>query len=102
MFRNLINMLANHSDLGGCSACIVLKDYEETVYPEAHRHPAGAHRGRRNVTGTSRELLRRDAQNRRFARMTNSPTNFRVDNDSVFAVTRKVKFFSRCAASRFP
>ena len=36
MFRNLINILTRHSDLRGCSACIVLKDYEEVVYPEAH------------------------------------------------------------------
>ena len=37
MFRNLINILTRHSDLGGCSACVVLKDYEEVVYPEAHQ-----------------------------------------------------------------
>jgi hypothetical protein len=37
MFRNMINILTRHSDLRGCSACIVLKDYEEVVYPEAHQ-----------------------------------------------------------------
>ena len=37
MFRNLINILTSHSGLGGCSACIILKDYEEVVYPEAHQ-----------------------------------------------------------------
>src|SRR5439155_25773377 len=37
IFRNLINILTSHSGLGGCSACIILKDYEEVVYPEAHQ-----------------------------------------------------------------
>ncbi len=37
MFRNLINILTRHSGLGGCSASVVLKDYEEVVYPEAHQ-----------------------------------------------------------------
>ena len=35
MFRNLINILTRHSGLAGCSACIVLGDYKEVVYPEA-------------------------------------------------------------------
>lgn len=36
MFRNLVDILSRHSSLGGCSACIVLNDYKEVVYPEAH------------------------------------------------------------------
>jgi Protein of unknown function (DUF3800) len=36
MFRNLINILSHHSSLNGCSASIVVRDYEEIVYPEAH------------------------------------------------------------------
>jgi hypothetical protein len=36
MFKNLIDILSGHSSLDGCSASIVLRDYEEVVYPEAH------------------------------------------------------------------
>jgi hypothetical protein len=36
MFTNLINILTRHSNLRGCSAGILCKDYEAVVYPEAH------------------------------------------------------------------
>lgn len=37
MFRNLIKILTRHSDLHGCSAAIVIKDYEDVVPSEADR-----------------------------------------------------------------
>ena len=37
MFTNLINILSRHTSMKGCSCGILIKDYEEVVYPEAHK-----------------------------------------------------------------
>jgi len=37
MFTKLINILTHHSNLRACGAGILCKDYEEVVYPEAHK-----------------------------------------------------------------
>ncbi len=36
MFTNLVNILTRRSNVRGCSAGILCKDYEAVVYPEAH------------------------------------------------------------------
>jgi hypothetical protein len=37
IFKNLLNILSNHSDLKGCSAAVALQDYREVVSPEANQ-----------------------------------------------------------------
>jgi hypothetical protein len=37
LFKNLLNILAHHSNLKGCSAGVALPDYREVVYTEADR-----------------------------------------------------------------
>jgi hypothetical protein len=86
MFRNLISILSHHSSLNGCSASIVLKDYEEVVYPEAHKVFGGP------------KLLAFQLLLLEVARRARQPVNFVVDKpskgwgefDDIFEKTRKL------------